>query len=192
MPNSPKPNAKMSAISEPKTDLTPEPSYDRLKLDAQLCFPIYAANNLITRAYRSLLEPLGLTYPQYLVMLVLWETPQIAMAELARRLLLDSGTLTPLLKRMQAAGLLERRRASSDERRLIIELTSAGADLKAQARTIPEAMACRLAAEQEWLAGLRMDIKQLVTLLSEPGNSAKQNDYADQEKQAKPGENPAT
>src|SRR5882757_10042551 len=91
----------------------------RLRLDQQLCFPLYAAANAICRAYSSLLEPLGLTYPQYLVMLVLWESAPLSVGQVGDRLLLDSGTLTPLLKRLESAGLVKRERDPDDERRVL-------------------------------------------------------------------------
>jgi len=112
-----------------------------LKLDNQLCFSIYAASRAITRAYRPILEPLGLTYPQYLVLLILWEHDGLAVTDIGRRLYLDSGTLTPLLKRMEQGGFLERRRSSDDERRVEIRLGPKGRELREHARDIPEALA---------------------------------------------------
>ncbi|HWA61253.1 MAG TPA: MarR family transcriptional regulator, partial [Caulobacteraceae bacterium] len=99
---------------------------DPLRLDLQVCFPLYAATNLIGRLYRPVLAQLGLTYPQYLVMLVLWEGAPQTVGSLGARLYLDSGTLTPLLKRMEAAGLVIRRRDAEDERRVRIALTEKG------------------------------------------------------------------
>jgi DNA-binding MarR family transcriptional regulator len=128
---------------------------DPLRLDHQICFPLYAASNLMTRLYRPLLATLGLTYPQYLVMLVLWETSPAQMSALGRRLHLDSGTLTPLLKRLAAEGLVTRRRDPKDERRLLIALTPAGAALKARARRVPLALAAKFGAAPEDLLRLR-------------------------------------
>ena len=116
-----------------------------LRLDQQLCFPLYAASNLMTRLYRPLLDELGLTYPQYLALLVLWERDGLTVSELGERLSLDSGTLTPLLKRMEAAGLLSRLRDAADERRVLIRLTADGRQLKTRAQRIP---ACVLQASQ--------------------------------------------
>lgn len=110
---------------------------EALRLDHQLCFALYAASHAMTRLYKPLLDPLGLTYPQYLVLLALWEQDRPTVTELGQRLSLDSGTLTPLLKRMEAAGLLARQRASADERRVHIHLTPAGQALKARAAAIP-------------------------------------------------------
>ena len=99
---------------------------DSLLLDDQLCFALYAASRAVTGLYRSLLDGLGLTYPQYLVMLVLWEGAELTVSELGERLYLDSATLTPLLKRLQSAGLVTRTRGASDERQVLIALTPAG------------------------------------------------------------------
>jgi DNA-binding MarR family transcriptional regulator len=119
--------------------------YDPLRLDHQLCFPLYAATNLLQRIYRPLLEPLGLTYSQYLVMLVLWERGPVNVGDLRRCLHLDTGTLTPLLKRMEKAGLVTRRRDPADERRVVIALTPHGASLRARAEHIPHTLSQSLA-----------------------------------------------
>ena len=125
--------------------MTNEEDAGSLLLDDQLCFALYAAQRAVTAAYRPLLDELGLTYPQYLVMLVLWETDGLTVSELGQRLSLDSGTLTPLLKRLEAAGLVNRLRAVQDERRVHIHLTAAGRKLKARAARVP---GCVLAASQ--------------------------------------------
>ncbi len=116
---------------------------DALRLDEQLCFAIYTASRALTRAYGPLLEPLGLTYPQYLTMLVLWEEDGVSVKHLGERLALDSGTLTPLLKRLEQQGLVARRRCKTDERVCFIDLTSEGKALKSKAKKIPLALACR-------------------------------------------------
>ena len=108
-----------------------------LLLDRQLCFALYSTSLAMTKLYKPLLAELGLTYPQYLVMLVLWEQNEQTVSTLGERLYLDSGTLTPLLKRLEAAGLLTRQRASADERRVLISLTAAGAALREHAARIP-------------------------------------------------------
>ena len=108
-----------------------------LQLDNQLCFALYSTSLAMTRLYKPLLDALGITYPQYLVLLVLWERDGLSVSELGNRLFLDSGTLTPLLKRMQAAGLVTRQRALDDERRVHIALTEASRLLKTQAAQIP-------------------------------------------------------
>lgn len=125
-----------------------------LLLDNQLCFALYSASLAMTRLYKPLLDELGLTYPQYLAMLVLWERDGLMVSELGERLNLDSGTLTPLLKRLEAAGLIVRIRAVEDERRVHITLTAAGRRLKARARKVP---GCILAAS-------KCSIPELITL----------------------------
>ena len=108
-----------------------------LQLDNQLCFALYSASLAMTKVYKPLLETIGLTYPQYLVMLVLWEQDGLSVSEIGERLCLDSGTLTPLLKRLETSGWLTRRRAADDERRVQVGLTPAGHLLKIQATGIP-------------------------------------------------------
>ncbi|MEJ8824099.1 MarR family transcriptional regulator [Variovorax humicola] len=118
---------------------------EMLKLDNQLCFAVYSASLAMTRLYKPLLEKLHLTYPQYLVMLALWERDGLMVSELGTQLSLDSGTLTPLLKRLEANGLVTRLRDVADERRVHVTLTAAGRKLKAKAASVP---ACLLAASQ--------------------------------------------
>jgi len=118
------------------TESVPVP--ELLKLDNQLCFTIYAASRAITRAYRPILDEFGLTYPQYLVLLILWEQDGLAVNEIGSLLYLDSGTLTPLLKRMESAGFIERRRGKLDERTTEIHLALKGESLRRQAIRIPE------------------------------------------------------
>jgi MarR family transcriptional regulator, organic hydroperoxide resistance regulator len=116
----------------------PTPSTDQaLRLDHQLCFALYSASLAMTKLYKPLLDKLGLTYPQYLALLVLWEQDGLGVSDLGERLYLDSGTLTPLLKRMEAAGLVSRLRDVQDERRVQVRLTAAGRALKARAARIP-------------------------------------------------------
>ena len=124
---------------------SPTSSDALLQLDNQVCFALYSTSLAMTRVYKPLLEALGLTYPQYLAMLVLWETDGLMVSELGDKLYLDSGTLTPLLKRMEASGLVTRVRAVQDERRVHISLTAKGRALKAQAAAIP---ACIISASQ--------------------------------------------
>ena len=114
-----------------------------LRLEDQMCFPLYAASNLLNRLYRPILADLGLTYPQYLVMLALWQQAPKTVSALGEALLLDSGTLTPLLKRMETAGLVTRERDSRDERRVQIDLTRKGDALRDQAAHIPALLAAR-------------------------------------------------
>lgn len=130
-------------------------------LDKQVCFALYTASRAVTGLYRPMLDELGLTYPQYLVMLVLWERRSISVKELGAALQLDSGTLSPLLKRMEANGLLARRRRRDDERSVDVELTSHGAGLRARARSIPERLVSALGLSHDELMTLR-DISRRV------------------------------
>jgi DNA-binding MarR family transcriptional regulator len=139
---------------------------DHLRLDRQLCFPLYAASNLFGRLYRPMLARLGLTYPQYLVMLVLWEQAPQSVGALGGRLHLDSGTLTPLLKRLEAAGLVTRRRDSRDERRVLVALTEQGRALRHSARDVPTTLASGLALSPDDLADLRATVQHLVAVLA--------------------------
>ena len=132
-----------------------------LKLDHQLCFALYSASLAMTRLYKPLLEPLGLTYPQYLVLLVLWEGDGITVSQLGERLALDSGTLTPLLKRLEAAGLVQRLRDSADERRVLLQLSAAGRALKSRALDVPAAVACAAGCSLDELASLTTRLKSL-------------------------------
>ncbi|WP_199100251.1 MarR family transcriptional regulator [Dyella sp. ASV21] len=141
------------------------PSPQHLLLDQQLCFALYAASRSVTGLYRPLLEPLGLTYPQYLAMLVLWEQDGLTVRELGQRLQLDSGTLTPLLKRLQAAGLVTRQRRLEDEREVEIRLTDAGLSLREQASAVPACMAQRLQLSIDQMQSLRDELKRLTRQL---------------------------
>ena len=132
-----------------------------LALDKQLCFALYSASHAMTRAYQPLLAPLGLTYPQYLVMLVLWEQDGLAVGQIGERLKLDSATLTPLLKRLEAAGHLQRLRDTTDERRLRLQLTPKGRALRAQAAHIPEQLAAGAGCGLDELADLTRRIAAL-------------------------------
>ena len=113
-------------------------NYDRLKLENQLCFPLYACSREIVRMYKPFLDEIGLTYTQYIAMMVLWEKKQLTVKQLGELLYLDSGTLTPLLKKMEISGLLSRSRDKTDERSVIVTLTKQGEELKEQAVLIPE------------------------------------------------------
>jgi DNA-binding MarR family transcriptional regulator len=134
---------------------------EMLKLDHQLCFALYSSSLAMTRLYKPLLEPLGLTYPQYLAMLVLWEGDGIAVSELGQRLQLDSGTLTPLLKRLEASGLVGRQRDKADERRVLLHLTPAGRALKARAAKVPAQVACAADCNLEDVGALTRRLKLL-------------------------------
>ena len=123
--------------------------YAALRLDRQLCFPLYACSREIIKQYKPFLDELDLTYTQYIAMMVLWEKESVTVKELGEALYLDSGTLTPLLKKMEAKGLLSRRRSEEDERNLIVSLTRAGRALKDRALAVPERMAACVGLEPE-------------------------------------------
>jgi DNA-binding MarR family transcriptional regulator len=137
------------------------PSDQALRLDNQLCFALYSASLAMTKLYKPLLDELGLTYPQYLALLVLWEQDGVSVSELGQRLNLDSGTLTPLLKRLEVAGFLSRLRDTEDERRVRVLLTAEGRALKAQAKRIP---GCILRATHGDLAEVAALTKQVQAL----------------------------
>lgn len=134
---------------------------EALRLDNQLCFALYGAANRMTRLYRPMLDAMGLTYPQYLAMLVLWENSPQTVGALGDALDLDSSTLTPLLKRLEAGGLVERRRDPGDERRVIVALTDKGRALRDQAERIPEQMVCALDMPADTIQTLRERLKVL-------------------------------
>jgi MarR family transcriptional regulator, organic hydroperoxide resistance regulator len=112
--------------------------YEQLKLSKQICFPVYAASRLIIREYQPYLEKLGITYPQYLVLMILWEQDEITVNEIGSKLILNTNTVTPLLKRMETLGILVRERAVIDERKVIVKLTSKGKNMMEEAADIPE------------------------------------------------------
>ncbi|MCW7541238.1 MarR family transcriptional regulator [Aquabacterium sp. A7-Y] len=137
-----------------------------LQLDNQLCFAVYSTSLAMTKLYKPLLDELGLTYPQYLVMLVLWEQDGLSVGALGERLFLDSGTLTPLLKRMEAGGWLTRTRAAEDERRVIITLTTAGRSLRKRAADVPRAVSCAVQCSFDEMTELRQRLHDLRKRLS--------------------------
>jgi DNA-binding MarR family transcriptional regulator len=132
-----------------------------LDLDRQLCFAIYSSSLAMTKLYKPLLQPLGLTYPQYLVMLALWQQDGLTVSGLGERLALDSGTLTPLLKRLEANGLVQRLRDAADERRVLLQLTAAGRTLKARAVRVPQAIAAASGCELSELSELTSKLQAL-------------------------------
>ena len=132
-----------------------------LPLDRQLCFALYSASLAMTRLYKPLLADLGLTYPQYLVMLALWQRDALSVSDLGREVQLDSGTLTPLLKRLEAAGLLARRRDAADERRVRLHLTSTGHALKQRAAVLAGRVACAVDCAPDELAALTRRVQAL-------------------------------
>lgn len=134
----------------------PEPSADELlRLDNQLCFPLYACSKEIIRRYRPLLDPLGLTYTQYICMMALWERDGQTVGQLGRRLCLDSGTLTPLLGKLEGKGYVARGRSAEDSRQVVVRLTEEGRALKARATGVPLAMACEVGLTADEAAQLK-------------------------------------
>lgn len=136
-----------------------------LKLDNQLCFSLYTASRAIIRAYKPLLERLQITYTQYITLMVLWEQDGISVNQLGKRLLLDSGTLTPLLKKMEKSQIITRQRNSNDERQITIYLTDKGRKLKEKALEIPEQMLCQLPFGVDRVFTLRDSLKELYKYL---------------------------
>ena len=142
---------------------------DPLLLDRQVCFPLYAATNLLNRLYGSVLAELGLTYPQYLVMLVLWEHEVQTVGALGGRLYLDSGTLSPLLKRMETGGLVGRTRDPADERKVLVALTEKGRALRERALHVPATISGGY--KPEGLDDLRDSVRALVAILAQHGKA---------------------
>ncbi|WP_066742801.1 MarR family winged helix-turn-helix transcriptional regulator [Cupriavidus sp. D384] len=144
---------------------TPSRTDDWLQLDQQLCFALYSTSLAMTKVYKPILSELGLTYPQYLVMLVLWEHDEVSVSELGGRLTLDSGTLTPLLKRLESAGLVRRGRDAEDERRVLVSLTDAGRSLRSDAASIPERLLCAMQCSVEEIQALTSRLHDLRSTL---------------------------
>jgi len=145
-----------SAMTKGTSDL-PLP----LMLGDQLCFAVYSTAHAFNRFYKPLLERLGLTYPQYLVMLVLWERDGIPVKDIGERLFLDSGTLTPLLKRMEGMGLVKRTRSTEDERQVLVALTAQGRELKEKARTLPQSILAAAQCSLSEVSAMRDEIVKL-------------------------------
>ncbi len=119
-------------------------AYEQLKLENQLCFPVYAASRLIVREYTPYLDKLGITYPQYLVLMILWEKDGYAVNDIAQKLILNTNTITPLLKRMEKMDIIKRQRSDEDERKVMVHLTEKGIKMKEEAVKIPEQLAQKL------------------------------------------------
>ena len=140
---------------------------DALQFDNQICFPLYAAANGVVRAYRPMLQELDLTYLQYMTLMLLWQHKRMNVKALGERMLLDSGTLTPLLKRLESKGLVTRTRDTEDERVRMIEVTPAGMALKAKAREIPGKLACSLGLDRDSAIQIRQTCELLLTALTD-------------------------
>ncbi len=143
-----------------------------LALDNQFCFALYSASLAMTKTYKPILDKIGLTYPQYLVMMVLWQQDNILVKDIGESLFLDSGTLTPLLKRLEAAGIIVRTRDQQDERQVRITLTPAGKNLKKAAREIPLQIMCASGQTSEVLIKLREQLSQIRDDLTENNEAA--------------------
>ncbi|WP_328748078.1 MarR family transcriptional regulator [Streptomyces sp. NBC_00285] len=141
--------------------MTNEEDAGSLLLDDQLCFALYAAQRAVTAAYRPLLDELGLTYPQYLVLLVLWERGETSVKELAGALRLDYGTVSPLLKRLESAGLVRRERAAADERSVLVACTERATELRERATRVPGALLSATGLDSEEVARLRQELRGL-------------------------------
>lgn len=144
-------------------------SYEQLKLENQLCFPVYAASRLIIREYQPLLDKLDITYPQYLVLMVLWEKDGVPVNDIAKKLILNTNTITPLLKRMEKQGIIRRERSGTDERKVIVHLTAEGEKLQEEAIKVPEQLTNNLLdgpLELNDLIKLKKDLDLLIEMLS--------------------------
>ena len=146
-----------------------ERAVDPLSLDNQLCFALYAAANAIKKAYRPLLDELNLTYPQYLILIVLWRTDNLKVSDIGQRLRLDSGTLTPVLKRLEASGLVSRTRRQSDEREVEIGLTDEGRALRARALSVRGEIVRQLKMDDRESAALRTELAEVIAALDQDG-----------------------
>lgn len=143
--------------------------YEQLKLSNQICFPVYAASRLITREYQPHLDKLGITYPQYLVLMVLWEQDHQPVNDIARKLILNTNTITPLLKRLQTQGIINRERSTEDERKVIVSLTQKGKDLQEEAALIPQQLVADLLhgpIQTEDLLALKQQLYELIDFLN--------------------------
>lgn len=147
----------------PKSVLSPEAaqSFDPLALENQFCFALYSTSLAMTKTYKPFLDKLGLTYPQYLVMLVLWQQDDVLVKSIGEKLFLDSGTLTPLLKRLEASSLIQRTRDEADERQVRITLTKEGRALKKKAQCIPHDVLCASGQSHEVLQNLRTQLSAI-------------------------------
>ena len=141
--------------------------FDCLKIENQLCFPLYACSKEIIRRYKPFLDEIDLTYTQYIAMLILWEEKKTTVKELGTRLYLDSGTLTPLLKKLEAKGFIERKRSDKDERNLIVTITENGEQLKDRAADIPQKMSCCVSLEKNEAQQLYALLYKVLGILGE-------------------------
>lgn len=142
---------------------------EKLKLENQLCFPVYAASRLITREYQPLLDSLEITYPQYLVLMVLWENDNLPVNDIAKTLILKTNTITPLLKRMEQLGLVKRKRSVEDERKVLVQLTPKGKQLQVKATEIPDLLLKKVSESEiklDDLIKLKESLNSIISYLS--------------------------
>jgi DNA-binding MarR family transcriptional regulator len=147
----------------------------QLQLSNQICFPLYLTSRLITKAYKPYLDEVGLSYPQYLVLMVLWENDELSVNQITEKLLLNTNTLSPLLKRMEKMGLLQRNRSSEDERSVIVQLTERGKQLKTQALPIPEKFITELISDKikiEDMMNLKDILGEMISVLTSKSESS--------------------
>ncbi len=158
------------------------PTYPQFELDRQLCFALHRASRAVVRAYGPLLDGTGITYPQYLVLLVLWDDPDrsLPVVDIGRRLHLDTGTLTPLLKRLEALGYVSRARDAVDERRVLVSVTPEGLDLRDRLAQVPATLYGGLGLEPEAAISLHRDLVQLTERLEAAEGGARRTDPARQ------------
>lgn len=152
-------------MGQRKTSAAGRADANPLRLEDQLCFALYAATRAMTRTFRVRLEPLGLTYPQYLVLIVLWEKDGLSIKQIGEKLMLDSGTLTPLLKRLEAMKLVRRERDKADEREVRVTLTKEGRKLREAALDARRYVECQVKMSEKEISGLRDDIMALIDRL---------------------------
>lgn len=148
--------------------------YEQLKLENQLCFPVYAASRLIIREYQPHLEKMGITYPQYLVLMILWDADNIPVSDIAGKLILKTNTVTPLLKRMEKLGIVTRKRSGNDERKVLIRLTEKGRQLQETASDIPEFLVGQLLEgplSLDELIRLKNELEVIISLLNQEESS---------------------
>ena len=157
----------MPKSSDEAKAVTPGPRHELLRLDNQLCFALYAATRAITKTYREKLGAMGLTYPQFLVLMVLWENDGITMSEIGRRLRLDSGTLSPLLKRLEGLKLIIRAKGKDDERKVQICLSPKGMDLQDAALGARRYVACRLDMSEPEIVAFRAELMDMISQLGD-------------------------
>ena len=161
--------SRAERASERSAAESPEPTLEHVPIEDYVCLALYTASRTVTGLYRELLRELDLTYPQYLVMRLLWQRGPVPVKDVARVLALDYGTLSPLLKRLEARGLIRRERRAEDERSVEIHLTEAGRAMRADARRVPDELVCALGMDEQAIGELRATLQRLTATVSAPG-----------------------